>query len=88
MSKCDLLLHSVTDDIPVWSSNPSTVEDFVAVDVWKNWVPAALKSGLLVPRPRAEVHEGGLEKVQDILNLQKKGVSAKKLVLVIDGSVQ
>jgi len=49
-------------------------------------VPAALSAGLLLPKPEPQILRGGLERLQDALNLQKKGVSASKIVVEIDGA--
>ena len=48
---------------------------------YEEYVPQGLESGLIVPN-RLEVVEGGLGKVQDVLDLMMKGgVSGKKLVM-------
>jgi hypothetical protein len=63
------------------------VDNYPAASVWWELVPSALASGALKCKPDPEILKGGLEKLQDAVNLQKKGVSAKKLVMEIDGSV-
>ncbi|KAF9871814.1 zinc-binding dehydrogenase [Colletotrichum karsti] len=49
--------------------------------IWRDFVPAALKSGQLQPKPDAEVVGKGLESIQAGLERLKKGVSATKLVI-------
>lgn len=51
--------------------------------IWRDYVPGALAKGLLVPAPEAEVVGQGLRSVQHGLDVQKKGVSARKVV--VDG---
>ncbi|GAB7353551.1 hypothetical protein MBLNU459_g3986t1 [Dothideomycetes sp. NU459] len=49
--------------------------------VWQKWVPAALEDGSLKCLPEPLVVGSGLESVQKGLDVQKKGVSAKKVVI-------
>lgn len=49
--------------------------------VWGKFVPSALRDGKLKFLPEALVVGKGLEKIQEGLNVQKKGVSAKKVVI-------
>lgn len=49
--------------------------------IWRDYLPAALASGEFLPKPDPIVVESGLEKAQEALYLQKKGVSAAKVVL-------
>lgn len=49
--------------------------------VWNDYVPAALLNGSLKFLPEPLVVGKGLEKVQEALDLQKKGVSARKVVV-------
>lgn len=44
-------------------------------------MPKALKSGTIVPKPDAKIVGQGLNSVQLGLDTQKKGVSAKKVVV-------
>lgn len=46
-------------------------------------VPEALADGRLKPRPKALVVGDGLESVQKGLDRQKKGVSARKVVVTL-----
>lgn len=49
--------------------------------VWQMWVPGALKDGSLKCLPEPLVVGKGLESVQKGLDVQRKGVSAKKVVI-------
>lgn len=49
--------------------------------IWREYVPGALEEGLLVPAPEPLVVGRGLRSVQHGLDVQKKGVSARKVVV-------
>ncbi|KAL2864124.1 zinc-binding alcohol dehydrogenase family protein [Aspergillus lucknowensis] len=52
--------------------------------VWRDFVPQALENGLLKTKPEAlVVSTRGLEGIQEGMDLQKKGVSARKVVVVL-----
>ncbi|KAK3640156.1 hypothetical protein LTR56_005568 [Elasticomyces elasticus] len=70
--------------VMVWAFRPGTEDDYGASSVWTNFVPAALRTGVLQPKPESYIMTGGLERLQEALDLQKKGVSAKKIVVEID----
>ncbi|KAG0653608.1 hypothetical protein C6P46_002380 [Rhodotorula mucilaginosa] len=53
----------------------------IAKAVYLDFVPKALQNGSLKPKPDPLVVGKGLEKVEEGLNVQKKGVSAKKVVV-------
>lgn len=53
----------------------------VAKSVYLDFVPRALANGSLKAKPDPLVVGKGLGKVQEGLNVQKKGVSAKKVVI-------
>lgn len=59
----------------------STDEVEIGEAVWQNYAPDALVSGLLQAKPDPIVIRGGLAKIQEGLNLQKKGISAGKVVV-------
>ncbi len=44
-------------------------------------MPAALEAGQLKAKPKPKVITGGLEVIQAAMDLQKKGVSAQKIVV-------
>ncbi|KAK5113598.1 hypothetical protein LTR85_010827 [Meristemomyces frigidus] len=75
------------DPVVVYASNPGTEDNYIAADVWERFVPAALASGVLQTKPEPQVLTGGLEKLQEALALQKRGVSARKIVMEIDASM-
>lgn len=56
-------------------------EPAVAERVWGEYVPAALEAGLFRPAPRETVVGTGLYYVQGGLDLNKRGVSAAKVVV-------
>ncbi|KAF2647905.1 GroES-like protein [Lophiostoma macrostomum CBS 122681] len=58
-------------------------EPEVAQKIWGEYVPAALDAGKLVPAPKALVAGKHLEDVQEGLDVQKKGVSARKVVITL-----
>ncbi|KAK5062865.1 hypothetical protein LTR84_004940 [Exophiala bonariae] len=65
----------------VFATNPGLVADHPGVKVWRDFVESALETGKLLPKPEPKVLTGGLAVVQDALDLQKKGVSAQKVVV-------
>jgi len=78
------------DDLPrdvtvarIGSGNIFTLEPEIGKAVWGEYVPWALKSGDLVPNPKALVVGKGLENVQKGLDRQKRGVSARKVEVVL-----
>jgi hypothetical protein len=58
---------------------------FTALDVgnavWRQYIPEALVAGKFEAKPDPIVIEGGLEKVQEGIDILRKGVSAKKIVI-------
>lgn len=67
----------------VSANNITTRQPEVAEVVWGKYVPAALKIGQLLPRPRELIIGRGLYYVQGGLDLNKKGVSAAKVVVTL-----
>jgi NADPH:quinone reductase-like Zn-dependent oxidoreductase len=62
--------------------NGSTIaHNPVGKAVYVDFLPKALETGAFVPAPEPLVVGTGLESVQSAFNLQKKGVSAKKIVV-------
>lgn len=51
--------------------------------IWGDFVPQALKDGRLRPLPEPLVVGHGLEKIQEGLDIQKAGISARKVVVTI-----
>jgi hypothetical protein len=51
--------------------------------VWGKYIPQALAAGKFQAKPDPLLIEGGLEMVQEGLDILRKGVSAKKVVVEI-----
>jgi len=51
--------------------------------LWGDWVTPALEKGLLKCKPNPRIVGHGLEKVQDAVDILRKGVSATKLVVTL-----
>ena len=49
--------------------------------VYEDFLPQALEQGKFVPAPEPQVVGKGLERIQEAMEMNKKGVSAKKLVV-------
>jgi threonine dehydrogenase-like Zn-dependent dehydrogenase len=56
---------------------------YIGEAIWAKYVPAALEDGSFKALPKPTVIEGGLEKIQEGLNAQKKGVSFGKIVVAL-----
>ncbi|THV46183.1 hypothetical protein BGAL_0408g00050 [Botrytis galanthina] len=56
---------------------------YVGEAVWKKFVPEGLANGKLKAKPEPHVVGHGLEDLQKALDIQKKGVSAKKVVVTL-----
>lgn len=59
------------------------VTNEVGKAVYQDFLPQALESGVFRPAPEPLVAGKGLERVQEVMDLQQKGVSANKLVLAL-----
>ncbi|KAI0160959.1 GroES-like protein [Hypoxylon sp. FL1284] len=55
----------------------------VATAVFRDFLPRALKAGQFVPAPPPLVVGQGLDKIQEAMDVQKKGVSAQKVVVIL-----
>jgi hypothetical protein len=60
-----------------------TAKPHIAKAIYGDFLPAALKSGQVVPAPRPKVIGHGLEHLQAGFDELKKGVSATKLVVTL-----
>lgn len=69
----------------VFAITVATEHKDVGDAVWRKFVPQALAQGKLQAKPDPLLIKGGLEKVQEGLDKQKAGVSAKKVVIEIQG---
>ena len=54
---------------------------------FNEWLEKAMKDGTVVPAPRIEIVEGGVEAAQKVFDMLKKGVSGKKLVVQVRWSI-
>lgn len=59
------------------------VRNEIGKAVYEDFLPRALGQGVFRPAPEPLVVGKGLERVQEVMELQQKGVSAKKLVLTL-----
>ncbi|KAH8594181.1 chaperonin 10-like protein [Bisporella sp. PMI_857] len=55
----------------------------VVARIYMDFLPQALEKGQFVPAPPLQIVGKGLDKIQDALDLQRKGVSGKKLVVTL-----
>lgn len=67
--------------VRIGSAGIVSAEPAVAKRVWGEYLPAALEGGQLRPAPRESVVGTGLYYVQGALDLNKRGVSAAKVVV-------
>jgi hypothetical protein len=65
------------------SLDPGMVNLDIGDAVWRKYLPKALAAGKFLAKPDPEILVGGLERVQDGINILRKGVSAKKIVIEI-----
>ena len=61
----------------------SITHNQVGKAIYVDFLPKALETGALVPSPEPLVAGHGLESIQTAFDLQKKGVSAKKIVVTV-----
>lgn len=85
----NVVFGKISTIIRVASTNQPTVIcihlGFTALEVgnavWREYIPKALAAGQFQAKPDPVVIEGGLEKVQEGIDILRKGVSAKKIVM-------
>ncbi len=53
--------------------------------LFNDWLPKSLEDKMFVPSRAIEKVDGGIEAVQKMLDMHKKGLSGKKLVLTLRG---
>ncbi|BDD60283.1 hypothetical protein MAP00_005421 [Monascus purpureus] len=71
-------------DVTVKSVFATTLKDnHVGKAIYVDFLPNALAAGTFVPAPNPMVAGKGLENVQEAVDLQAKGVSARKVVVVL-----
>lgn len=76
------LSGALADCSLVYSTTISTQEKEVGEAVWQKYVPDALMSGQLQLKPDPIVIKGGLAKMQEGFERQKKGVAGGKVVVL------
>lgn len=62
---------------------PSVRDNHVAEAIYEDFLPKALEAGSYVPAPEPLVAGKGLENVQDAIDIQSKGLSAQKAVVLL-----
>ena len=55
----------------------------IAKAIFEDFLPKALQSGAFLPSPEPLIAGRGLESIQDAIDLQRKGVSARKVVVLL-----
>jgi NADPH:quinone reductase-like Zn-dependent oxidoreductase len=63
---------------------PSIADTHVSTAIYQDFLPRALESGAYVPAPEALVVGRGLESIQEAMDLQSKGTSAQKVVVLLE----
>jgi NADPH:quinone reductase-like Zn-dependent oxidoreductase len=58
-------------------------KNIVSKIIFEDYLPIALESGAFTPAPQAKVIGAGLEFIQKGLDIQRKGVSAQKIVVTL-----
>lgn len=73
--------HGVTEK---FFDASSVVDNAIGPAIYQDYLGAALASGRFRPAPPAQVVGVGLQHVQAAFDLQRKGVSAAKIVVALD----
>ncbi|XDG01028.1 hypothetical protein ABKA04_000643 [Annulohypoxylon sp. FPYF3050] len=72
------------EGVQMYSIFGTTLKDnFVGKAIYNDFLPAALAAGTYVPAPEPIIVGKGVEKIQEAVDLVKKGVSAAKLVVTL-----
>ncbi|EED21997.1 zinc binding dehydrogenase, putative [Talaromyces stipitatus ATCC 10500] len=71
------------EPISVFAYEPGLMDSYIGEFIWQTYVPEGLANGKLKAKPEPMVIEGGLAKVQEGIDLLRKGVSGKKIVIEI-----
>jgi NADPH:quinone reductase-like Zn-dependent oxidoreductase len=61
----------------------SCKDNHVGKAMWEDFLPKALKAGSFVPAPEPLIAGKGLESLQRAVDLQRKGISARKVVVIL-----
>ncbi|KAK7756918.1 hypothetical protein SLS62_000934 [Diatrype stigma] len=67
----------------VWATKPGYVPGHPGAELWSKFVSEALEGGVLQAKPDPLVVGHGLGKIQEAMDILKKGVSAKKIVVTL-----
>ncbi|KAH9205533.1 zinc-binding oxidoreductase-like protein CipB [Leptodontidium sp. 2 PMI_412] len=67
----------------VVGGDPILVDLDIGDAIWRKYLPEALAAGKYIAKPDPEIIEGGLSKVQEGIDIVRKGVSAKKIVIEV-----
>jgi NADPH:quinone reductase-like Zn-dependent oxidoreductase len=62
---------------------PSIKDNHVGKAIFEDFLPKALEAGTFIPAPEPLVVGKGLESIQGAVDLQRKGTSAKKVVVLL-----
>ncbi|KAH8691969.1 oxidoreductase [Talaromyces proteolyticus] len=86
--KTVILANGPPKDVPTgleakWVFGSSLLDTDVGPAIFGDYLPKALANGTFTAAPAAEIIGNGLESIQNGLNILKKGVSAKKLVVLL-----
>ncbi|KAI9742857.1 MAG: hypothetical protein M1818_003586 [Claussenomyces sp. TS43310] len=63
--------------------DPGLVDVDIGDAIWRKYLPEALAAGKFLAKPDPEILKGGLERVQEGIDILRKGVSAKKIVIEV-----
>lgn len=62
---------------------PSCMDNHVGKAMWEDFLPEALRVGSFVPTPEPLITGKGLESLEGAINMQHKGISARKVVVLL-----
>lgn len=75
--------ETMTDSCIVFAVTIALQEPVVGNAIYRDYLPAALRSGEFKAKPDPKVSGHGLESIQGGFAAQKKGVSASKVVVTL-----
>lgn len=95
---CAKLLSQLKSDAPITTTNPPpngvtaspvfganlTLDGPLAQAIWAGYLEPALAQGRFSAEPKPHVVGHGLDKIQEGMDMQRKGISAVKLVVKLD----
>lgn len=62
---------------------PSISDNHVGKAIFEDFLPKAFKAGAFVPAPEPRIAGQGLESLQSAVDIQRKGISAQKVVVLL-----